>query len=99
MKPIQELSEWLEDPVDAPDQPYNYNFYIVFGKKLINYADFLAQQSVIPLAPSALGELDFFSRRMAQSLVRLYEAGGRGEHRFDASRYGVNGARPALTPL
>ncbi len=79
MKPIQELSEWLEDPVDAPDPgPYNYNFYIVFGKKLINYADFLAQQSVIPLAPSALGELDFFSRRMAQSLVRLYEAGGQG---------------------
>jgi len=79
IKPIQELSEWLEDPKDSTaPEPYNYNFYIVFGKKLINYADTLARQSLVPLAPSALGELDFFSRRMSQSLVRLYEAGGQG---------------------
>jgi hypothetical protein len=79
IKPIQELSEWLEDPKDSSaPEPYNYNFYIVFGKKLINYADTLARQSLVPLAPSALGELDFFSRRMTQSLVQLYEAGGQG---------------------
>ncbi len=79
IKPIQELSEWLEDPKDSTaPEPYNYNFYIVFGKKLINYADTLARQSLVPLAPSALGELDFFSRRMSQSLVRLYDAGGQG---------------------
>ena len=79
IKPIQELSEWLEDPKDSSTpEPYNYNFYIVFGKKLINYADTLARQSLVPLAPSALGELDFFSRRMSQSLVRLYEAGDQG---------------------
>ena len=79
IKPIQELSEWLEDPKDSSaPEPYNYNFYIVFGKKLINYADTLARQSMVPLAPSALGELDFFSRRMSQSLVRLYEAGDQG---------------------
>ena len=79
IKPIQELSEWLEDPKDSSaPEPYNYNFYIVFGKKLINYADTLARQSLVPLAPSALGELDFFSRRMSQSLVRLYEAGDQG---------------------
>ena len=79
IKPIQELSEWLEDPKDSTaPEPYNYNFYIVFGKKLINYADTLARQSLVPLAPSALGELDFFSRKMSQSLVRLYEAGGQG---------------------
>jgi hypothetical protein len=79
IKPIQELSEWLEDPKDSTaPEPYNYNFYIVFGKKLINYADTLARQSLVPLAPSALGELDFFSRRMSQSLVQLYEAGGQG---------------------
>ncbi len=79
IEPIQELSDWLEDPTDssAPG-PYNYNFYIVFGKKLINYADMLARQSLIPLAPSARGELDFFSRRIAQSLVQLYEAGDQG---------------------
>mgnify|MGYP001819077580 FL=1 len=79
IKPIQELSEWLEDPKDSSaPEPDNYNFYIVFGKKLINYADTLARQSLVPLAPSALGELDFFSRRMSQSLVRLYEAGDQG---------------------
>lgn len=79
IKPIQELSEWLEDPKDSTaPEPYNYNFYIVFGKKLINYADTLARQSLVPLAPSALGELDFFSRKMSQSLVRLYDAGGQG---------------------
>lgn len=79
IKPIQELSGWLEDPTDSSGpRPYNYNFYIVFGKKLMNYADTLARQSLIPLAPTALGELDFFSRRIAQSFVQLYEAGGQG---------------------
>ena len=79
IKPIQELSGWLEDPTDSSGpRPYNYNFYIVFGKKLMNYADTLARQSLIPLAPTALGELDFFSRRIARSLVQLYEAGGQG---------------------
>ncbi|MDX2447361.1 MAG: hypothetical protein QNK29_09230 [Desulfobacterales bacterium] len=79
IEPIQELAGWLEGPADlARPGPYNYNFYIVFGKKLINYADTLARQSLIPLAPLALGELDFFSRRINQGLVQLYEAGGQG---------------------
>jgi len=79
IEPIQELAGWLEDPADsASPGPYNYNFYIVFGKKLINYADTLARQSLIPLAPLALGELDFFSRRITRGLVQLYEAGGQG---------------------
>jgi len=74
--PIQTLSDWLAstDESSGP-KPYNYNFYIVFGKKLIDYADSLAEQTMIPLAPSALGELDFFSRRIRQSLIRLHEAG------------------------
>ena len=79
IEPIQELAGWLEGPTDSKGPgPYNYNFYIVFGKKLINYADTLARQSLIPLAPQALGELDFFSRRITQGLVQLYEAGGQG---------------------
>jgi hypothetical protein len=79
INPIQELSEWLQDPADTsgPKQ-YNYNFYIVFGKKLMNYADALSRQSLVPLAPSAIGELDFFSRKMARGLLQLYEAGQQG---------------------
>jgi hypothetical protein len=74
--PIQALSDWLAaaDESSGP-KPYNYNFYIVFGKKLIDYADSLAEQTMIPLAPSALGELDFFSRRIGQSLIQLHDAG------------------------
>ena len=79
IKPIQDLSEWLEDPTDASGpSPYNYNFYIMFGKKLMNYADTLGRQSMLPLAPPAIGELDFFSRRIARSLDQLQEAGGQG---------------------
>lgn len=79
IEPIQELSDWLEDPTESSGPgPYNYNFYVVFGIKLINYAEMLARQSLIPLAPSARGELDFFSRRMTQSLVQLYEASDQG---------------------
>jgi hypothetical protein len=59
IEPIQELTEWLGNPKDSTGPgPYNYNFYILFGKKLINYADTLARQSLVPLAPSALGETE-----------------------------------------
>jgi len=81
-------SVWLEDPTDSSGPgPYNYNFYIIFGKKLIDYADMLSRQPLIPLAPSALGELDYFSRRMTRSLVQLYEAGAQGD--IDTSRLDV----------
>jgi hypothetical protein len=78
--PIEELSDWLDSSDETSDlNPYNYNFYIVFGKKLIDYADSLAEQTMIPLAPSALGELDFFSRRIRQSLIQLHEAGSQSQ--------------------
>ena len=75
VRPIKDLAEWLEDPTDSPNIVLtNYHFYVVFGKKVLNYADYLARQTLIPLAPSALGELDFFSRTVAQSLKSLDEA-------------------------
>ncbi len=78
--PIQALSDWLASADESSDpKPYNYNFYIVFGKKLIDYADSLSEQTMIPLAPSALGELDFFSRRIGQSLIQLHEAGSQSQ--------------------
>jgi len=83
--PIQTLSDWLASAEDrSGPKPYNYNFYIVFGKKLIDYADSLAEQAMIPLAPSALGELDFFSRKIGQSLIQLHEAGSQSQ--IDESR-------------
>jgi hypothetical protein len=78
--PIEALSDWLASADDTSGpKPYNYNFYIVFGKKLIDYADSLAGQTMIPLAPSALGELDYFSRRIGQSLIQLHEAGSQSQ--------------------
>jgi hypothetical protein len=41
----------------------------------MQYADMLAQQSLIQLAPSARGELDFFHRRLAETFYNLYEIG------------------------
>lgn len=76
IKPISRLVEWEADSTGTitPDN-YNYHIYAVFGKKLINYADNLAQQSLIHLAPSAIGELDHFSRRLSECLYDLDESG------------------------
>ena len=55
--------------------PYNYNIYIVFGKKIIDYSDRLSRQPFIPLDATARGELDYFSRMLLQSLNDLHRAG------------------------
>ena len=74
-KPIQQLFEQQLDTTEflGPNK-YNYNFYAVFGKKLLDYSDTLAQQSGITLGPSAFSELDYFNRRLSDSLYDLYEA-------------------------
>lgn len=41
----------------------------------MDYSDSLAQQSAIPLESSAFGELDFFNRRMSESLYELFRVG------------------------
>jgi hypothetical protein len=75
-KPIQQLSEQRMETSEASvELNYNYNFYTVFGKKLMDYADSLSRQSDITLGPSAFGELDFFSRRLSDSLYDLYLIG------------------------
>ena len=75
-KPIQQLYEQQLDTAEFPAPlKYNYNFYTVFGKKLMDYSDTLARQSAITLGPSAFGELDFFNRRMSESLYDLYQVG------------------------
>jgi hypothetical protein len=75
-KPIQQLYEQQQDTTASPvPTKYNYNFYTVFGKKLMDYSDTLAQQSSITLGPSAFGELDFFNRRLSDSLYDLYQVG------------------------
>ena len=75
-KPVEQFHERIEVNSEAPvTAGYNYNIYMVFGKKLINYSDTLAQQSSIYLDPSTLVELDYFNRRLSQSFYDLYQAG------------------------
>lgn len=75
-RPIRQLYERQQD-TDEPPVPakYNYNLYTVYGKKLMDYADTLAHQTSIPLGPLAFGELDFFNRRLYNSLYDLYQVG------------------------
>jgi hypothetical protein len=75
-KPIQQLYEQqLDTPEASVSVSYNYNFYTLFNKKLMDYSDSLAEQSAIPLGPAAFGELDFFRRRMSETLYDLYQVG------------------------
>ena len=75
-KPIHRLYEQQQNVAESPDPAkYNYNLYTVYGKKLMDYSDTLTQQSSITLGPSAFGELDFFNRRLFDSLYDLYQVG------------------------
>ncbi len=75
-RPIQQLYEQQLDTTDSPLlSTYNYNFSTLFGKKLLDYTDTLTQQSDIPLGLAAFGELDFFNRRISESLYDLYQVG------------------------
>ncbi len=75
-KPIQQLYEQQLETSEIPGPlKYNYNFYTLFGKKLMDYSDTLAQQSAITLGPSAFGELDYFNRLMSDRLYDLYQVG------------------------
>ena len=75
-KPIQQLYEQQLETTEIPVlNKYNYNFYTLFGKKLMDYSVTLAEQSAIPLDSSAFGELDFFNRQISESLYDLYQVG------------------------
>lgn len=75
-RPILQLNAQLQGAPESGDAlRYNYDLYTVYGKKLMEYSDSLAQQSSITLAPTAFGELDYFNRRMFESLYDLYEIG------------------------
>ena len=76
MRPVrQEYERLLSAEGEMSPPQYNYNIYLTFGKKIMDYADTLARQSSIPLASPALGELDFLHRRLYQSFHDLYELG------------------------
>ncbi len=75
-RPIQQLYELPEDNTETSLlSKYNYNFYALFSKKLMDYSDSLARQSAITLGPSAFGELDYFNRELSESLYDLYRVG------------------------
>jgi hypothetical protein len=75
-KPIRQLYEKLQNSTEPSiTNDYNYDIFIVHGKKLLDYTDTLVQQSLITLEPATLGELDIFKRRLSQSFYDLYQIG------------------------
>ncbi len=88
-EPIQQLYEQQQNFTESSVQTsYNFNLYSVYGKKLMNYADTLAQQTSIALGPLAFGELDCFNRRLYESLYDLYQAGQ--DEAIDPSQLDLN---------
>ena len=71
----QEYERLLSSEGDAAASSYNYNIFLTFAKKIMDYTDTLANQSSIPMAPKALDELDYLHRQLKQSFNDLYEIG------------------------
>jgi len=71
----QEYERLLSADGDLAPSSYNYNIFLTFAKKIMDYTDMLASQSSIALAPKAFGELDYLHRRLQQSFHDLYEIG------------------------
>jgi hypothetical protein len=75
-RPVREEYErLLSADGDLASSGYNYNIFLTFAKKIMDYTDMLANQSSIALAPKAFGELDYLHRRLQQSFHDLYEIG------------------------
>ena len=84
-KPIRQLYDQPQEATGLQlPKKYQYSLYIVFGKKLMDYSETLARQSAIALGPAAFGELDFFNRRLYDSLYDLYVVGQ--EEAIDSSQ-------------
>ena len=74
-RPVQKLNETLYDTDEANfADNYNFNIYVVYGKRLLNYSNALTQQSAVRLSPSIFGELDLFNQRLLQSFHALRQA-------------------------
>ena len=60
IRPVRQEYERLlsAEGASAPSN-YNYNIFLTFGEKIMDYADTLGSQSSISPAPKALGELDY----------------------------------------
>jgi len=71
----QEYERFLSADGNLAPSSYNYNVFLTFAKKIMDYADMLASQTSIPLAPKALDELDYLHRRLNQSFHDLDEIG------------------------
>ena len=95
--PIQQLYEQQDNRESALLSQYNYNFYTLFGKKLMDYSDSLAEQSAIPLDSAAFGELDYFNRRISESLYDLYQVGQ--DEAIDPNRLDVDELKQIIDPV
>ena len=67
-KPVRNLRDTAKAPSDTH---YNFDIYVVYGTKLLNYTKTLTEQSSVPLSPSIFIELNHFNRKLIQSLYDL----------------------------
>lgn len=74
-EPVRTLRQPMQDNgVADSNKNYNYQIYVVYGSKLLNYSKSLTEQSAVPLSASIFQELDYFNRQLIRSFYDLQEA-------------------------
>ena len=64
-----------QNSASTPVESYNFNIYVLYGKKILRYADLLSDQTIIATTASGRAEMDYIGRELRQSFRDLQEAG------------------------
>ena len=86
---ISRLIEMYTEPVrrlhdSAVADNYNFNIYLLYGKKILEYADRLAGRPIVSPSAFERAEIDYVNRMLTQSFQDLYQAGR--DERIGANR-------------